>query len=117
MLEMFGMHRRFLKKVGLTLLFTFAVCSISLAQRTSDPVCIARGSCKDVYKELKKYHESDSVAIQLLISNYIFEDQITFDSKQWKNAIEYINKEENKNLQCTLKSYILRKSLLIKEKE
>ncbi|HSH51099.1 MAG TPA: hypothetical protein VK982_05165 [Bacteroidales bacterium] len=111
------MHRTFIKIVGLTLMLSLVFSFSSMAQRISDPVCIAKGSCQDVYIELKKYHESDSVAIKLLIENYIIEDQITFNSKQWKNAIEYINKEENKDLQCTLRSHVLRKSLLIKEKK
>ncbi len=112
-----GMLNNYLyKTIVLTLLLIIASSSISLAQTRSDSIVIARDYCKVIYKEFKKTYNSDSLAIQQLTKNYIFDNRVHFSPQQWEKALRYIMKEENENLKCSLKSFELQKSLIL-EKE
>ncbi|MEN6500919.1 MAG: hypothetical protein ABFC55_00860 [Tenuifilaceae bacterium] len=105
------------KLLGLTLLLILAFSSISFAQSRGDSLVIARDYCKVIYKELKKTYKTDSLAMQKLLENYVFDNQVHFSSKQWEKALLYIMKEENGYLQCSLKSFVLEKSLILEKKK
>lgn len=95
------------------LIMLFSVSYSSFAQnRIADPICIARGSCFDIYKKLKENNKNDSVAVVQLINNYVFENKITFKTNQWKLAFAYITKKDNKNVMCFLKSDFCKDILL-----
>ena len=104
------------KSLALTLLLTLTFSSISFAQMRGDSLIIARDYCKVIYKELKKTYKTDSLAMQMLLNNYIFDNRVHFSPRQWEKALLYIMKEENEYLKCSHKSFILEKNLIL-EKE
>ncbi len=107
------MHSKSLFKVlGLTTLLIIISCSLSFAQIRTDEICVARGLCTTVFEELKNTYGDDSIAAQRFIQNYSIDNQVTFSQKQWKEAIRYIYQKKNKELKCSLKSYIREKSLI-----
>ena len=107
MLLLVGMHKKFCKKkIGLTILLIVSLCTVSLAQRRIDsPTIIARGRCADILKEIKDSTKSDSIATQLFIRYYTFDNGVSFTASQWKRALRFITDKENSQLFCTSKAF------------
>ena len=105
MFQTIGMLRLFYQReTGLTILLMVCLCSITLAQGRADrPSFFVRGHCVDIFQDIKDSTKSDSIAIQKFIQYYTFENEVSFTTLQWKEAITYVSKKENSQLFCRLK--------------
>ena len=99
------MFKKFCKnKIGLTVMLIVSLSAFSQAQsRIDSPTFIARGHCADILKEIKDSTKCDSVAIQIFIRCYTFENGVSFTTSKWREALSFITKKENSQLFCISK--------------